>query len=551
MIVYDFEVHKHWWCVTFAHLKDGQVTFISSDNNTLLDFFNEHCKELFVGFNNVHYDQWIMKALLMGMKPYPLSQHLISGESAWTYSQALYKIPMFNYDTGDKFKSLKQLEGFMGESIEECSVPFDLDRPLTDEEKEEVRKYNLHDVEQTIKVLQYRWADFIAHKDIIKTFKLPYGNFSKTKAQLTAEALGCNAKYFTDNTEFSILQCIDINKYKEVVEWFRSKECLCGKKLKTYVAGLPHTFGLGGVHAGGKCVCDKNLLHIDVNSFYPSIMIEHDLLSRAVQDKDIYKNIYETRLALKKAGKKIEQAPYKIVLNSTFGICNDKFSKAYDPRRALEVCINGQLLLLDLIEKIEPYCSIVQSNTDGLIISYKDNCYMDIVSVCAEWQQRTKMGLGFDELKIIYQGDVNNYVTDYECKGSWVKELSSIDYDLPIVNKAIKNYLLNNIPVEETINNCNDLIEFQKIVKVGKMYDYCVHNGNKYNLRVYRVFASTNKYDGTLLKKKHFKQNLDKVGNTPEHLFIDNSKVKDKKVPSKLDKGWYIKLAKERLNKFI
>lgn len=56
--------------------------------------------------------------------------------------------------------------------------------------------------------------------------------------------------------------------------------------------------------------------------------------------------------ALEKAGKKKEQAPYKIILNSTYGIFKDKYSSAYDPKRANEVCVNGQLLLIDLIDKL-------------------------------------------------------------------------------------------------------------------------------------------------------------------------------------------------------
>ena len=50
------------------------------------------------------------------------------------------------------------------------------------------------------------------------------------------------------------------------------------------------------------------------NALYPNLMIEYDLLSRGVSDPNKYREILETRLALKHAGKKKEQAPYKIVL---------------------------------------------------------------------------------------------------------------------------------------------------------------------------------------------------------------------------------------------
>lgn len=42
--------------------------------------------------------------------------------------------------------------------------------------------------------------------------------------------------------------------------------------------------------------------------------------------------------------------------------------------------------------------------------------------------------------------------------GAYVKELSAIDYDLPILNKALVDYMVKKIPIEQTINQCNDLI---------------------------------------------------------------------------------------------
>lgn len=48
----------------------------------------------------------------------------------------------------------------------------------------------------------------------------------------------------------------------------------------------------------------------------------------------------------------------------------DETNAAYDPRNNNCMCINGQLMLLDLIEHLEvvPGFELIQSNTDGLII---------------------------------------------------------------------------------------------------------------------------------------------------------------------------------------
>ena len=99
--------------------------------------------------------------------------------------------------------------------------------------------------------------------------------------------------------------------------------------------------------------------------------------------------------------------------NGTYGICKDRNNKAYDPRNANLICVNGQLLLLDLIEKLEqnvPSFELIQSNTDGLIIKCKKHDFEKVDDTCYEWESRTKMNLEFDYIKEIYQGDVNNYV---------------------------------------------------------------------------------------------------------------------------------------------
>ena len=58
----------------------------------------------------------------------------------------------------------------------------------------------------------------------------------------------------------------------------------------------------------------------------------------------------------------------KLVLNSTYGVMKDKNNALYDPLQANRVCVYGQLLLLDLIERLEPYAQIIQSNTDGVLV---------------------------------------------------------------------------------------------------------------------------------------------------------------------------------------
>ena len=388
---YDFEVFKYDWLVVLINPVNKTKTVIVNDKATLETYYNENKNSIFIGYNNRNYDQYVLKGILAGFDPYEISKHIIVDKKpGYKFSSLLNKFPLNNYDVMPMGYGLKQLEGFMGNDIRETSVPFDINRKLTNEEIQETIKYCTHDVEQTIEVFLEKKSDFDAQMDLIKTFDLPLSYIGKTKAQLTAIILGCQRKSFDDEWQISFVPTIKLNKYKHIWDWFKDpNNYMNGEKLEVIVCGIPHTFGLGGIHgAEDKPVHRKGLIiHVDVTSYYPSLMIVYDLLSRTVKDKARFKEIYDKRVALKKAGKKKEQAPYKIVLNGTFGITNDPYSLAYDPRRNHEVTINGQLLLLDLLEKLEGHCEIIQSNTDGLIIQIPDTdeAFNTIDDICYEW----------------------------------------------------------------------------------------------------------------------------------------------------------------------
>ena len=49
---------------------------------------------------------------------------------------------------------------------------------------------------------------------------------------------------------------------------------------------------------------------------------------------------------------------------------------------------------------------------------------------------------------------------------------------------------------------------------------------------------------------KDYDATLEKFANTPDHMFILNGDIKDAKIPDRLDKQYYIDLAKKRLNDF-
>lgn len=200
------------------------------------------------------------------------------------------------------------------------------------------------------------------------------------------------------------------------------------------------------------------------------------------------------------------------------------------------------------------------ANTDGLIVKLHGN-EDEVREICKEWETRTGMTLGYDKITKVVQKDVNNYLAVFEngkieAKGAYVKDLNSLDYDLAIVNEAVRDYLLRRIPVENTVLTCTDMRKFQKVVKLSSKYRWVEHEkegyNDKFDNKAYRVFASKDTKDGRLLKCKTTEKGVkkDKFGNTPDHCFIENGDIFGMVVPSKLDYQYYIDLAKKRLEDF-
>ena len=558
---YDFEVFMCDWMVVIINPIENTKEVIVNDRKTLKRYYNQHKDEFWVGYNSRNYDTYILKSILLDMNPKKVNDKIImQGMKGWQISDEFRDIDLLDFDIAPAMQGLKQLEGFMGNDIKETTVPFDLGRELTRPEITETIKYCMNDVEQTIEVFRKRKTEYDAQMDLINTFHLDIERISSTKAQLSAKIIGCEKQERDDEFDLQIVPILKLDKYKYVQDWFENpRNYNYSNSLETEVCGIPHVFGWGGLHG-----CPEEplhikgrLFHVDVTSYYPSIMIEYDFLTRNCKSKKKFKEIYDKRVELKRAGKKKEQAPYKIVLNGTYGICKDRYSSAYDPRQANNVCINGQLMLLDLLEHLEGYADIIQSNTDGIILQVADNddAEKKMREICQEWIDRTKMGLGFDEIDEIWQKDVNNYIFRFksgklERKGAYVKELSELDNDLPIVNKAIVDYLTKGVLPEDTVAECNELKQFQKIIKVSSNYRMGWHNGKYLTDKTFRVFASKNSSDTYIGRCKTEGATIEKFANTPDHCFIWNDEVNGVGVVKNLDKRWYSDLAEKRIADF-
>lgn len=571
---YDFEVFKHNWLVVIINPVTRTEEIIVDDPDKLKAYYEAHKNEIWIGYNNRRYDQYIMKAILCEFNPKEVSDFIIvEDKGGWQYSSLMNKIRMINFDVMLKTDTgLKSLEGFMGNDIRETSVPFNIDRPLTDEEIAETIKYCRHDVEQTVEVFLNRKEEFDAAMGLVKIFNLPLRFMGKTGAQRVAHILGGLGKKHDDEMEFEIVPTLKLDKYKHIADWYRDPRNRDYKKKQIVeVAGIPHTFAWGGIHGAPGTICTNKqgnhfikskpyygegiYLMADVTAYYPSLQLQYKFGYRNMGNPENFEKIHGENLRLKKIDKKA-RLPYKIADNAISGQLKDKNSSLYDPRENNAITVNGQLLLLDLIEKIEPYCTLIQSNTDGILVKLNTMADYDIIDdIVWEWEQRTGMRMGFDLYTKVFQKDVNNYLIVAEdgstkTKGSYTKALGPLDFDLPIINKALVDFMTKGIPVERTIRECTELRMFQKIVKLTGKYKCVWHNGNSYTEKCFRVFASVRDSDSYIGKQKADGATIEKFANTPDHCFIDNTNVNGKEVPRQLDHSWYINLAKERLAQY-
>lgn len=562
--IIDFEVFAHNWLCVVASPTHRKETVIVDEPDKLREYYEQYKNEIFVGYNIRDYDQWIFKGILAGFDPYKINDHIINkGFKGYQFSRELNNYPLIVYDIIQLNTSLKQLEAFQGHSIYESSVDFRLERPLTDEEILETIKYCRNDVQETMELFLQLKADFDSQLELVNEFKLPLSDMGRTQSQLVATILGAQKTKYSDEFELNFPPYLDrIRKYKHIVDWYKDRSNRdYDKSLKTTVAGIPHIYAWGGLHGAKPKYCGSGYyLHIDVNSYYPSLMISHNYFSRSIPEdgKERFKMIYSENLRLKKFPemKKKRQA-YKLVCNKTYGCFKDQYNPLYDPLMSNNICVTGQLALTLLIEMLEPVCELIQSNTDGLIVKLHSlDDYEKVDDIAYEWERLTGVKLGFDPIiKRIYQRDVNNYLFvnedgEVEAKGGEVKNLNPLDNDLPIVNRAMREYMINGTPVENTINSATELIDFQKIVKLSGKYDYVEHNGNKYYNKCYRVFATKLRNYGNIYKVKVKKGTGEKFANTPVNCWLENGDIRGKTVPDHLDKDWYIDVSKERLKRF-
>lgn len=584
IITYDCEVFAYDWLVSLKDKETGQRTKIWNDNEALKTALSDDC--IYVGFNSKHYDQFIIKAIVAGFTPQEIKQvndFIIGGGQGWEcpmLKDFYFAFP--NVDIKDDMQmglSLKAIEGHLGLSVKESSVPFDIDRPLTEEERRETEFYCDHDVDTAEKLIDIR-KDYLKNKihigrlaglDDVKAMGM-------TNAKLTAAMLKASKKPHDDERKYVYPENLK-REYipPEVFAFFdkmydlsiSDKEIFSGK-LEFQIGECPGVVGYGGIHAAipnyffeetddGRVIKNK-----DVASYYPHLMTLCGYTSRNIPSAEVFENVLETRMKAKASGDKATANALKLVVNTTYGALLNKYNDLFDPLMGRSVCITGQLFLMELAQHLYkdiPGLKIVQLNTDGIMVECSKSDLDKLNEICDEWQSRTGFELEEDSVVKIAQKDVNNYVEvqpggKSKSKGGYlVKGISTvgafnINNSCCIVATALKEYFVNGTPVEDTINQCDDIFQFQIVAKAGAKYREAYHvvDGEKEPVqKVNRVYATADQRYGKLFKVKAEDDSTAKIEMLPEHCIIDND---NQLSISDVDKSFYIEMAKKRVNDF-
>ena len=614
--IFDIEVFKYDWLVVFKDISTGLYCKIWNDNEAVKEFMEN---DPFIGgFNNKHYDNHILKGIIIGCTPEQIKrindQIIVEEINGWNVPELQgYKVFFHSFDLMDDCQagiSLKMIEAHLGIPIKETEVDFDLDRPLTPEERKLTEEYCTKDVDAT-EILYKLRKGYISNK---ANLAMACGLDSRdgiymTNAKMTSTYLQARKpdKPWTDGRDYKFPDKL-LREYipPEVIRFYEDfsdktipDEEIYNRNLKIMVGECPVTLGLGGIHGAIPTYMEeatetRSIRNKDVVSYYSHLVtiplskgLKYGYCSRAIPDPQIYVDVLESRVAAKKRGDKSLADALKLVLNTTYGamlngIGDTAYNDLYDPLMGRSVCITGQLLLLELSIHLLAECptlKIIQLNTDGIMVSFDNSDEAKWQEITQEWQDRTGFELEEDYIRKIIQRDVNNYIEipmegkpkvkggalvrgvltngkfDFEELGLPTWDCISggafkINNDAVVIASAIIAYFVDGISPEEYIEADNNILHYQLIAKAGAKYKECYQMiGNEiYKMqKVNRVYA-TDDYNAGTLYKTHAKTGRDaKIAGLPMHCIVDNDNRLDISV---VDKSWYIREAHRHIREF-
>ena len=530
--------------------------------------------KIFCGYNNLHYDNPVINYIIeyehvLAEKPvlvitnsiFNLSREITnSGENIEKWKRWKYQVWFDSFDIltmlySNKLRvGLKEIQVTMQyKNVQEFVC--DWSKPLPIEDFDSMIDYNINDIESTSALLDRCKKDIdlrLAIEDEYGVKVLSKDGVNIGMKILTHKYLEKTGLTWWDIKDLRSPQAyiplkdviLPFIKYdspilKSVLDEMKTQVVSPGRKgyEKNFVfGGLRYTVGVGGIHSKNDPEIvipaeDEMLIDIDVASLYPSMLIEYGFYPKHLGPEflEVYSQIRSERIEAKHNGDKIKDSTLKLALNGLSGNLQNEHNFCYSTFAAMQIRINGQLLLLMLAEKlVELGCRIVQANTDGLFVLLKKSIYDKVNNVCREWEQLTKLTLEEDRFEAMYQYAINDYIavkegyTDIRDRflageqivqkkktGELYKSIEQIQDDYikqkgmfitkvqlgkgltpKIIPEAVIKYFVDGIPVEDTIKGCKDIKKFLMAEKTGKQWN--VEYMKEDIQRTNRFYASTN-----------------------------------------------------------
>ena len=573
-IVYDIEIFPNVFHCCCKDSEDGKIYKfeISERKNQLKDLVEFFLQKslIFCGYNNHHYDDVVLNYIIDYQKIltdlpfrricqslFNLSSYIVKDEEGsrkrlkrWKYAHYFKSMDLLTMQFSQKLRvGLKTMQVTMHyKNVQEYDGDFD--KFLPSEKIDEMIAYNINDVESTTELLnrlkdQVELRLFIEQEHGIDCLSMDSVKMAETfLLEKYSEKSGIPKNVIKEmRSPMDWIPLKDVilpfiryknPKLQDVLEDMKS-QIVYSKERKSYekkfvLSNVVYSVGVGGIHSihNPKIFLpneDEFIGHADVASMYPSLLIEYQWGPRHLGKLfcDLFAGLKAERLEAKRTGQKVKNQFLKIVLNSPTGKMQQEVSWMYDPFNVFKIRINGQLILLLLVDRLlEIGAEIIQVNTDGVVYRAKTQLKDRIQEAISEVEQITQLEFESDEYEAFYQYAINDYFGvlkggKIEEKGMFITKQDNTRLGkglAPVViPKAIIAYFTKHIPVEEFIKSDKDIRDFLMSQAVDKKFT--VIHGNKRIQRINRFYASTN---GPYLFK------LDEKGEkTYESILIDKA----------------------------
>lgn len=617
--LYDIEVFPNCFhCLVSDSESHKKYKFeISNRKNQLeelIDFFYfKRVEHIMCGYNNHHYDDIVINYMIFfrnTMKRfdylkicnslYYLSKAIIESEKTenidkikqYKYANYFYSFDLMTMlYSAAKQKSLKEVEILLGmDNVQEFEAGFD--QRLLDSEIDDMIKYNENDVDATELLLNTVKDEVDLRLEVEKEWgfdALSMSNIrigeeillrkSNLKGAALEEAKSKIRRVAKIENKDIILPFIQYSnpKLKEVLLDVKNATCYpckSDKKQKNYekkfvLSNTCYSIGEGGIHTINeprifKPTADQYIGHSDVTSMYPSLAIIYKWLPVHL-GKDfwnVYESLYKERIIAKRNHDELKAKAFKFALNSPIGKMQNESSWAYDPLNAYKIRMNGQLILLMLVDRLLSInCKIVQVNTDG-VIYIADKANRELINqFIHEVENITKLHFDTDDYESFYQYDVNDYFgirkgysqsgdpSLIEKKGKFITEIGLNNSMTPVViSKAVINYFLTKEPIDKFVKEDKNIRDFLMSQSVNR--EFKVEYGNKPVQRINRYYASNSGYYLMRVKDKMYETKKESILSDVGVILlnhIDSVQIEERKI----NYQYYIGKAKTIVSEFI